>query len=162
MNQKKSFKLKVSKPISFIKVKNLLILRIMNKNSSDYIKIPSSFDISFKEKILILSIDSNSLSLYKNFILELDNLLNEDKIVFFKKLILFGLGYKCLFFDDKRILELKLGYSHSIFLDVPNNLNVKQKRNLLTLESFDKVLLGNFVNKIKSLKKKDSFKGKGF
>lgn len=77
---------------------------------------------------------------------------------------LVGVGYKA---DAKgQILELNLGYSHNIFLQVPEEVKVttetqKGKNPTITLESHDKQLIGQVAAKIRSLRKPEPFKGKG-
>ncbi len=77
---------------------------------------------------------------------------------------LVGVGYKA---EAKgQILELNLGYSHAIFLQVPEEVSVsaemlKGQNPKITLESSDKQLLGHITAKIRSLRKVEPYKGKG-
>lgn len=77
---------------------------------------------------------------------------------------LVGVGYKA---EAKgQILELNLGYSHAIFLQVPKEVTVstemlKGQNPKVTLESSDKELLGHITAKIRSLRKIEPYKGKG-
>ena len=77
-------------------------------------------------------------------------------------MILKGLGFKGNIVNNS-ILELKLGFSH--LLKVPLNskeLNVSINNNVLIVEGFESDKVGNFLEKIRKLKKIDSYKGKGF
>jgi len=81
-----------------------------------------------------------------------------------KELELVGVGYKAT--NQGQILELSLGYSHNIFLMVPQEVAVKTetakgKNPLVSLESIDKELIGQVAAKIRSLRKVEPFKGKG-
>jgi large subunit ribosomal protein L6 len=81
-----------------------------------------------------------------------------------KELELVGVGYKAT--NQGQILELSLGYSHNIFLMIPEEVAVKTetpkgKNPLVTLESIDKELIGQVAAKIRSLRKVEPFKGKG-
>jgi large subunit ribosomal protein L6 len=81
-----------------------------------------------------------------------------------KDLELVGVGYKAT--NQGQILELSLGYSHNIFLMVPEEVTVKTetakgKNPLVSLESIDKELIGQVAAKIRSLRKVEPFKGKG-
>lgn len=77
---------------------------------------------------------------------------------------LVGVGYKA---EAKgQILELNLGYSHAIFLQIPQEITVgaemlKGQNPKITLESSDKELLGHITAKIRSLRKIEPYKGKG-
>lgn len=75
-----------------------------------------------------------------------------------------GVGYKAT--ASNNVLELSLGYSHSIYLAVPQEVKVsavteKGKNPTITLEGIDKQLVGQVAAKIKSLRKVEPYKGKG-
>jgi large subunit ribosomal protein L6 len=77
---------------------------------------------------------------------------------------LVGVGYKATMAGTT--LELALGYSHNIFLSLPNEVTAtavteKGKAPVITLESIDKQLIGQVAAKIRSLRKVEPYKGKG-
>ena len=81
-----------------------------------------------------------------------------------KKLELVGVGYRASNQGNK--LELALGFSHGIVLDLPKEIVVetlseKGKNPVITLTSFDKQLLGMVAAKIRSFRKPEPYKGKG-
>ncbi len=81
-----------------------------------------------------------------------------------KKLELVGVGYRAT--SQNNILELALGYSHAIFLQLPKEVKVEavtdRKSNpIITLESADKQLLGQICAKIRSFRMPEPYKGKG-
>lgn len=81
-----------------------------------------------------------------------------------KKLELVGVGYRASNQGNK--LELALGFSHGIVLDLPKEIVVetlseKGKNPVITLSSFDKQLLGMVAAKIRSFRKPEPYKGKG-
>ena len=81
-----------------------------------------------------------------------------------KELELVGVGYRANV--QNNVLELTLGYSHNIFLQVPAEIKVvaenpKGKSPLITLEGIDKQLIGDVAAKIRSLRKVEPYKGKG-
>ena len=80
------------------------------------------------------------------------------------ELELVGVGFKATVTGS--ILELSLGYSHSIFMSLPSEIagkavTEKGKNPIVTLESIDKQLIGQVAAKIKSLRKVEPYKGKG-
>lgn len=94
----------------------------------------------------------------------LSNLVKGVSEGFTKQLELVGVGYKAA--NQGNVLDLALGYSHNIVIDVPKELKVttlteKGKNPLITLESHDKQLLGQVAAKIRSLRKPEPYKGKG-
>ena len=81
-----------------------------------------------------------------------------------KELELVGVGYKASVANN--VLELNLGYSHNIYLVVPQEVKTTaemQKGNspIVRLESADKELIGQVAAKIRSLRKVEPYKGKG-
>ena len=75
-----------------------------------------------------------------------------------------GVGYKAT--NQGNILELSLGYSHGVFVQIPNELKVttameKGQNPKVTLEGIDKELVGQVAAKIRSLRKVEPYKGKG-
>ena len=83
---------------------------------------------------------------------------------FSKTLELVGVGYRAS--NQGQILELSLGFTHNIFLQLPKeiNLETKTERNknpLIILSSADKQLLGQVCSKIRSFRMPEPYKGKG-
>lgn len=83
---------------------------------------------------------------------------------FIKKLELVGVGYRAA--NTGQVLELTLGYSHSIHIMLPSEVKVdaqtdRKSNPIITLESIDKQLLGQVCAKIRSLRKPEPYKGKG-
>ena len=81
-----------------------------------------------------------------------------------EQLELIGVGYKAS--AQANVLELSLGYSHSVFLAVPPELKLvasqeKGANPMIFLEGIDKQLVGQVAAKIKSLRKVEPYKGKG-
>lgn len=83
---------------------------------------------------------------------------------FEKKLELVGVGYRASHAGQK--LELALGFSHGILMELPSEVKVdtlteKGKNPIITLTSHDNQLLGMVAAKIRSFRKPEPYKGKG-
>jgi large subunit ribosomal protein L6 len=81
-----------------------------------------------------------------------------------KQLELVGVGYRAS--NQGNILELSLGYTHNIYLELPREigLETKSERNKnpqIILTSADKQLLGQVCAKIRSFRMPEPYKGKG-
>ncbi|MEA3504686.1 MAG: 50S ribosomal protein L6, partial [Bacteroidota bacterium] len=80
------------------------------------------------------------------------------------ELELIGVGYKA---DVKgQVIELSLGYSHHIFLQVPaiikvEAINERGKTPTIIVSSIDKQLVGQVAAKIRSFRVPEPYKGKG-
>ena len=75
-----------------------------------------------------------------------------------------GVGYRANANGQK--LELSLGYSHPFVMEIAKEVKVstesaKGKAPVVTLESYDKQLVGQVAAKIRSLRKPEPYKGKG-
>ncbi|MBD5397230.1 50S ribosomal protein L6 [bacterium] len=83
---------------------------------------------------------------------------------FKKTMEIVGVGYKATV--NGQIIDLSLGFSHNLFLELPKEVKAsataeKGKNPTLTLESYDKELLGMVCAKIRSYRKPEPYKGKG-
>ena len=81
-----------------------------------------------------------------------------------KELELVGVGYRVS--NAGQVLDLSLGYTHNIYLQLPKEVKIETKaeRNknpLIILESADKQLLGQICAKIRSFRMPEPYKGKG-
>ena len=83
---------------------------------------------------------------------------------FTKQLELVGVGYRAS--NQGQRLDIALGYSHNIVLDVVPEVTVetvseKGKNPIIKLASHDKQLLGQVAAKIRGFRKPEPYKGKG-
>ena len=81
-----------------------------------------------------------------------------------KELELVGVGYRASAQGQK--LELALGFSHSIVMNLASEVKVetvseKGSNPIIKLTSFDKQLVGQVAAKIRSFRKPEPYKGKG-
>ena len=81
-----------------------------------------------------------------------------------KTLELVGVGYRAS--NQGQVLELSLGFTHTIYLVLPEEIKIetKSERNqnpVIMLESTDKQLLGQVCAKIRSFRMPEPYKGKG-
>jgi len=81
-----------------------------------------------------------------------------------KELELVGVGYKAS--SQGQLLDLSLGFSHNILIELPKEVKVetvseKGKNPIVKLTSYDKQLIGHIAAKIRSFRKPEPYKGKG-
>ena len=77
---------------------------------------------------------------------------------------LVGVGYRAEVKGQR--LEMSLGYSHDIILELPPEIKVeanteRRSNPIITLRSVDKQLIGHVAAKIRSLRPPEPYKGKG-
>lgn len=99
-------------------------------------------------------------SLWGTYAAHVRNMVKGVNTPYVKKLILEGVGYK----GDVQgtTLNLALGFSHPVKVEIPAGLTVTAEKGTFTLTSIDKELLGSFAAKVRALKKPEPYKGKGF
>ncbi|MBK7490015.1 MAG: 50S ribosomal protein L6 [Bacteroidales bacterium] len=81
-----------------------------------------------------------------------------------KDLELVGVGYRAE--ANGQRLEMSLGFSHDIIMELPKEIKVETKTErrsnpIITLSSIDKQLIGHVAAKIRSLRPPEPYKGKG-
>jgi len=148
----------------------------VSSNNEVTVKGPKGSLSAQIDRDMIVAIDGNILSvqrpteqkrhkamhgLYRSLI---NNMIVGVSDGYKESLELVGVGYKASM--SGTILELALGYSHNIFLSLPNEVTAtavteKGKAPVITLESIDKQLIGQVAAKIRSLRKVEPYKGKG-
>nr|YP_008475352.1 ribosomal protein L6 [Achlya hypogyna]AGS55475.1 ribosomal protein L6 [Achlya hypogyna] len=155
-------KIRIPKNITIILKKNQLILN--GPLGSINLNIMNSLNYFIKNNIILLSFNDlhlkrkkkSFLNLYKSLIkLKIKGILQGFKLNLFLK----GLGFKA--FIEQNNLILKLGYSHSISIKIPENIKIINQTNKLIFSSSDWVFLTKYVHYIKSFKKPEPYKGKG-
>ena len=76
-----------------------------------------------------------------------------------KQLEINGVGYRAAV--KGKVLNLQLGHSHDINFDLVDGLEATVEKNVITLKSHDKQLLGSAAAKIRSFRPPEPYKGKG-
>ena len=79
---------------------------------------------------------------------------------FSKQLELNGVGFRAVLAGSS--LKLNLGFSHQVVFNIPEGVTVTIEQNVLTISGIDKQQVGQVAAEIRSLKKPEPYKGKGF
>ena len=126
-----------------------------------------AIEVSFEAGVLTLTRPTESKEhramhgLYRSLI---NNMVLGVSEGYKKVLELVGVGYRVS--NAGQLLDLSLGFTHNIYLQLPAEIKVetKSERNknpLIILESADKQLLGQVCAKIRSFRMPEPYKGKG-
>jgi large subunit ribosomal protein L6 len=78
---------------------------------------------------------------------------------FEKKLEIQGVGYRAEVAGNK--LNMAMGYSHPVNMDIPEGLQVSVEKNIMTVSGISKELVGQFAANIRKVRKPEPYKGKG-
>ncbi len=78
---------------------------------------------------------------------------------FEKKLEINGVGYRAAV--KGKVLELQLGFSHPINYEIPEGIEIKVEKNIISIKGDDKQLVGQVAAEIRSFRPPEPYKGKG-
>ena len=129
--------------------------------------LKQGFDITIEEGVLTVVRPSDSKedrSLHGLYRALINNMIIGVTEGFKKQLELVGVGYRAS--NQGQKLDLSLGFSHNILMEIPAEVKVetlteKGKNPIITLSSHDNQLLGMIVAKIRGFRKPEPYKGKG-
>ena len=76
-----------------------------------------------------------------------------------KGLEVIGVGYRVAVKGN--IIELSVGYSHPVLVELPDGIKAVVEGQVLTLSGIDKELVGEMAAKIRRIRKPEPYKGKG-
>ncbi|MFA5619308.1 MAG: 50S ribosomal protein L6 [Weeksellaceae bacterium] len=130
-------------------------------------EMKEGFNIEMEDGVLTVTRPSESKEdkslhgLYRSLI---NNMVTGVSTGFKKELELVGVGYRAS--NQGQLLDLSLGYSHNIVMELPKEITIetkseKGKNPIIILSSHDNQLLGMIVAKIRSFRKPEPYKGKG-
>ncbi|CAM3280968.1 50S ribosomal protein L6 [Empedobacter stercoris] len=143
------------------------VVTVKGNNITMTRELNEGFDVTIEDGVLTVvrpndSKDNKALhGLYRALI---NNMIIGVTEGFKKQLELVGVGYRAS--NQGQKLDLSLGFSHNIIIELPTEVKVetlteKGKSPIITLSSHDNQLLGMVVAKIRSYRKPEPYKGKG-
>ena len=163
--QEFQFFFKVALHFSYIQSQKFLIFQNnIYCNNFNFVKLPKSITIEKINNIYSLknfSSQKNQRELFLNLQTSLIRLLQNYNKKFKKQIIIKGLGLRIRSIPELNVLELKLGFSNLLYISIPRTIKIFKNKNLISIEGFDPVLVGNFSFLIRSLRCPDSYQGKG-
>jgi large subunit ribosomal protein L6 len=130
-------------------------------------KVDSDIRVEVENNEIILSRPNDEKrlkSLHGLYRALIDNMVVGVSKGYRKDLELVGVGYRAEAKGQQ--LEMSLGYSHDIVMELPQEVRVETKTEkrsnpVITLSSIDKQLIGHIAAKIRSLRPPEPYKGKG-
>ncbi|HOX60953.1 MAG TPA: 50S ribosomal protein L6 [Candidatus Magasanikbacteria bacterium] len=98
-------------------------------------------------------------SLWGTYAAHVKNMVEGVVKVYQKKLEINGVGYKAAM--QGKDVKLDVGYTHPVVYKMPESVTAVVEKNVLTLESPNKELLGQVASEIRAVRKPEPYKGKG-
>lgn len=127
------------------------------------LKIHPWVKIELKDKEVLVTVKNPEMkvqnSLWGTFRSLVQNMVLGVTEGYEKKLEVNGVGYR-VSLSGKKLL-LNLGYSHPIEFALPEGLEAKVDKNIITVSGADKQLVGETAAQIRKLRKPEPYKGKG-
>lgn len=129
------------------------------------LEINPEIKVEIKENELIVSkagVSRNVSAFWGLMRALINNIIVGVKEGFEKRLELQGVGYR-MSIQGKKI-NLALGFSHPVVVDIPEGIEAKieDKTNTLIISGIDRQKVGQFAANVRMLKKVEPYKGKGF
>ena len=138
-------------------------IKVKGKFGTLKTQIPDIIEIQLDDSVLRVSLKNearNLRSLHGLYRTLINNMIIGVSEQFQLTLILKGVGYRAVV-QGKEII-LNLGYSHTVKIDIPENISVEVVQNTtINLKSCEKELLGLFASNIRAWRRPEPYKGKG-
>lgn len=107
----------------------------------------------------IIRNDKFSKSLWGTYMSHIQNMIEGVTNGFQKKLSIEGVGFKWEVKGEK--LQLNVGFSHPVFINIPKNLTISTEKGTLIISGIDKELVTLFAMQVRKIKPVEPYKGKG-
>jgi len=147
-------------------------VEVTKKENTISIKGPKGeLSRSFKDDVVAINVDSNEIAFEKQvdtvfsraligtYASHIINMVHGVTEGFEKKLIVEGVGFRS---EVKgKNLEMSLGFSHPVIMEIPEDITATAEKNIVTISGTDKEKTMQFAAQIRAKKKPEPYKGKG-
>lgn len=137
-------------------------LKAKGPKGEDFLITKDGFKIDIKNNVLSvvpLGQKKDTFAQWGTLRALINNLIIGVDKGFEKQLEINGVGYRADL--EGTNLNLKLGHSHPIILSIPEGIDVKVEKNIVTLNGISKEKVGQFAALIKFQRPVEPYKGKG-
>ena len=125
--------------------------------------VPSNVDVRIEDKVVTVKPgkkDTSGKAIWGTVRANINNMVAGVTTGFTRNLEINGVGYRAAMQGNK--LQLNLGFSHPVEMEIPAGLSVKVDNNTkIEITGADKQLLGQFASEIRAKRPPEPFKGKG-
>ena len=125
--------------------------------------VPSNVDVRIEDKVVTVKPgkkDTSGKAIWGTVRANINNMVAGVATGFTRNLEINGVGYRAAMRGNK--LQLNLGFSHPVEMEIPAGLSVKVDNNTkIEITGADKQLLGQFASEIRAKRPPEPFKGKG-
>ena len=125
--------------------------------------LPSNVDVAVNDGVVTVTPREKNIqgrSIWGTVRANINNMVVGVSTGFTRNLEINGVGYRAAMQGNK--LQLNLGYSHPVVMDIPAGLTVKVENNTkIEITGADKQQLGQFASEVRAKRPPEPFKGKG-
>lgn len=139
------------------------VFSVSGSKGSLNFKFSSEMEIKISEKeisVKPVAESKDSSALWGTTARLIENMMKGVSVGYQKQLELNGVGFRMAIQGKK--INMALGFSHPVEVEIPEGLDAKIENNVMTISGIDKQRVGQFAAHIKSLKPVEPYKGKGF
>ena len=98
-------------------------------------------------------------SLWGTYAAHISNMITGVSQGFEKKLEINGIGYRVEL--EGNTLVVNVGFSHPVRFTLPDGISVSVEKNIVTINGFDKEVVGQFAANVRQIRPPEPYKGKG-
>lgn len=139
------------------------VVKVKGKKGELVQEIPNKAKVEQAENALKVTVENpenvQQKALWGTIAALLVNLIKGVTEGFEKKLEIQGVGYGWQV-EGKKVV-LKVGFSHPVEMEIPEGIEAKAEKNILTFSGIDKQAIGSFAAKVRKVKPPEPYKGKG-
>ncbi|MBI5728300.1 MAG: 50S ribosomal protein L6 [Candidatus Magasanikbacteria bacterium] len=125
--------------------------------------VPATVQIKMVDNTLTVGVvdsaDRHSRALWGTYGAHLLNMVKGVSVGFKKQLEVNGVGYRVGLQGSQ--LKLEVGFTHPVLYALPTEVKAAVEKNIITLESANKEILGEVAAQIRAVRKPEPYKGKG-
>jgi large subunit ribosomal protein L6 len=141
-------------------------LHLVGPFGSKIVKIPNSVKITYSNSKILFNLNNFFLQEEKKqlgtFYSNLKNSIIGLSLTHSKKLQISGVGYKYMYNENTKILQVFAGCTNIFSIKVPKNITIiLETFNIIKISGPDIVEVGNFCAKIKRIRKINPYTGYG-
>ncbi len=139
------------------------LVRVKGPKGELTLPIHSSVSVTVDGELVMVTPQNNSKvarSMWGTTTRLIANMMTGVSSGFTKKLELSGVGFRIA--QKGKQLDLALGFSHPVLVDIPDDVDVTVDGMTITITGVDKQRVGQFAAEVRALKPVEPYKGKGF
>lgn len=143
---------------------NGCLLELEGPNGKAEYTIPANVSLEIKDSVMIFSLigekNKQTDALWGTTRANVNNIIKGLCTLYEKRIEFVGVGYRAAVVGNK--IEMKLGFSHDVLIDIPEGIKVvAEKPTVLLFKSACNQKLGNFLRTLQLYRKPEPYKGKG-